>query len=297
MRYEGSIYRPPYEANSYILQCTVGCSHNRCSFCGMYKDKKYRVRSLEDIKTDIQMAKTYFGDIKSVFLCDGDAISIDTPILLEILETLYATFPSLCSVSSYVAPRSTLEKSPSDLGALRTAGLTKGYLGVESGDDAVLLEMRKGVTVAEMREAGQRLIKIGFELSISVMLGLVGRGPRSRENALATAQICNDILPHALGTLTTTPVPGTELYRKVQDGRFELLNPFETLEELKWLLEAITVNPLKFSGNHVSNYLPIVGTLPDDRAAILSNIDRVLSNRHRVNLHRNVEMEFQTRRH
>jgi radical SAM superfamily enzyme YgiQ (UPF0313 family) len=263
----------------------------------MYKDKKYRTRSLQDIKADIQMAKAYYGDLTSIFLCDGDAIAIETPVLLEILNALYAAFPSLQSVASYVGPRSTLEKSASELGALRAAGLTKGYLGVETGDDALLREIHKGVTAEEMLAAGRQLLMSDFELSVSVMLGLAGKGPRSREHALATARICNDMKPDAMAVLTTAPVPGTELYRRVQEGNFALLDPFETLEELKLLLEAITVDNLKYVGNHVSNYLPMMGILQQDRALMLGRIDRVLSLRGQLDLSRNVEMELRYLRH
>ncbi|HPN13297.1 MAG TPA: radical SAM protein, partial [Spirochaetota bacterium] len=156
MRYEGNIFRPFSEANSYLLQCTIGCSHNACTFCGMYKDKKYRVRDLDEIKEDIREAQKYYGDMDKVFLCDGDAVAIETGILLEILAELKRAFPSLRHVGTYVGPASTLAKDISELRALREAGLKKVYLGVETGDDRLLKEVRKGVTAAEMLEAGRR---------------------------------------------------------------------------------------------------------------------------------------------
>ena len=182
MRYEGNIFRPFSEAKSYLLQCTIGCSHNQCTFCGMYKDKKYRVRSLEEIKTDIAMAKQHFGDLEKVFLCDGDAIAIETDMLLEILDELYRTFPSLRHVGSYVGPKSTLNKSMSELTALRAAGLTKAYLGVETGHDRLLKEVKKGVSYQEMLQAGQNLVNAGMNLSSMVLLGLAGPGEPSREH-------------------------------------------------------------------------------------------------------------------
>jgi len=279
MRYEGNIFRPFSEAKSYLLQVTIGCSHNRCSFCGMYKDKKYRVRSLEEIKTDIKMAKNYYGDLEKAFLCDGDAIVVDTEILLEILATLYDTFPSLRHVGSYVGPVSTLRKSMSELGALRAAGLTKAYLGVETGDDRLLHEVHKGAGYAEMLQAGQSLVGAGINLSSMVLLGLAGRGPRSREHALATAQITNEMKPQYLAALTVTPVPGTGFYRQIQSGELELLDPFETLEEMKLMFENITVDNLKFVGTHASNYLPITGTLPQDRDKMLATVNEVLEKR------------------
>ncbi len=279
MRYEGNVFRPFSEANSYLLQCTIGCSHNACTFCGMYKSVKYRVRGIDEIKEDIKMAKDYYGDVDKVFLCDGDAISIETPVLLEILALLRSAFPSLRHVGSYVGPQSTLTKSMSELAALRAAGLTKAYLGVETGDDRLLKEINKGVTADEMLQAGQNLENAGINLSSMVLLGLAGKGARSREHALATAEITNKMKPHYLAALTVTPVPGTVLYRKVERGEFELLDPFETLEEMKTIFENLTVDNLKFVGVHASNYLPVNGTLPRDREKMIETVDRVLRER------------------
>jgi len=279
MRYEGNIFRPFSEANSYLLQCTIGCSHNQCTFCGMYKDKKYRVRTLDEIKEDIGMARDHIGDVEKVFLCDGDAIAIETPVLLEILQELKKTFPSLRHVGAYVGPQSTLSKSMAELIELREAGLAKAYLGVETGDERVLKEIRKGVTYAEMLRAGQSLVEAGMNLSSMILLGIAGRGPRSREHALATAKITNEMKPHYLAALTVTPVPGTVLYRQIERGEFELLDPFETLEEMKVLFENLTVDNLKFVGIHASNYLPINGTLPRDRESMLAAINSVLESR------------------
>jgi len=279
MRYEGNIFRPFSEANSYFLQCTIGCSHNQCTFCGMYKDKRYRVRPLQEIKEDIQMARKYYGDVEKVFLCDGDAVAIDTEILLEILDCLKQNFPSLRHVGCYVGPNSTLAKTPSELAALRAAGLKKAYLGVETGDDQLLREVKKGVGAAEMLEAGRRLIQAGWNLSAMVLLGLAGKGPRSHEHALATGRMINEMRPHYLAALTVTPVPGTVLYRQVQRGEFWVLDPFETLEEMKIMLEAITADSIKFVGAHASNYLPISGTLQKDKEDMLKIIEHVLTTR------------------
>lgn len=281
MRYEGNIFRPFSEANSYLLQCTVGCSHNRCTFCGMYKDKKFRIRSLEEIREDIRMAAESYGDVEKVFLCDGDAIEIETGILLEILDDLKIAFPSLRHVGTYVGPASTLRKSMDELRALRAAGLTKAYLGVETGDDRLLKEVNKGVTAEEMLRAGRNLIEAGINLSSMILLGLAGRGPRSEEHALATAKITNEMAPQYLAALTVTPVPGTVLFTKMQRGEFQLLDPFETLEEMKLLFENLTVDNMKFVGIHASNYLPVNGTLQKDKARMLETINSVLASRDR----------------
>jgi len=279
LRYEGNIFRPFSEANSYLLQCTIGCSHNRCTFCGMYKDKRYRIRPLSEIEEDIRLARTSYGDLEKVFLCDGDAIAIATEELLHILRTLYDTFPSLRHVGTYVGPRSTLEKTAQELRSLRAAGLTKAYLGVETGDDALLKQVRKGVSAREMLEAGRKLVGADINLSAMVLLGLAGPGEASRRHALATAEICNAMEPHYLATLTVTPVPGTVLFRQVEAGDFTLPDPFETLEEMRLLLEHLTLDPLRFVGVHASNYLPFSGTLQRDKEQMIATVDLVLKNR------------------
>ncbi len=279
MRYEGNIFRPFSEANSYLLQCTIGCSHNQCTFCGMYKDKKYRERSLKEIMEDIAMAKDSYGNLEKVFLCDGDAIALETDMLLAILKKLYGTFSSLRHVGSYVGPQSTLSKSVDELKALRAAGLTKAYIGVETGYDELLKKVKKGVGYDQMLAAGKNLVAANINLSAMVLLGLAGKGEASRRHALATAKICDEMKPQYLAALTITPVPGTVLYRHVQEGKFEMLNPFETLEEMKQMLENIHSDNIKFVGTHASNYLPVTGTLQRDKGKMIASIASVLESR------------------
>jgi radical SAM superfamily enzyme YgiQ (UPF0313 family) len=245
----------------------------------MYKDKKYRVRTPVEIKEDIRMAKKYYGDVEKVFLCDGDAIAIETDSLLDIIKTLYGTFPSLRHVSSYVGPQSTLSKSMAELKTLRAAGFTKAYLGVETGDDDLLRQVKKGVGYGDMLQAGRNLIEADINLSAMVLIGLAGKGEASRRHAELTAKICNEIEPQYLAALTLTPVPGTVLHRQVEAGDFELPDPFETLEEMKHLFEHITIDNLKFVGTHVSNYLPITGTLQKDKQKMIAMVDHVLRSR------------------
>mgnify|MGYP000942042847 FL=1 len=276
MRYEGNIFRPPSEARSYILQCTVGCTHNRCTFCAMYKDKKYRVRPLEEIKTDIRMAKQYYGDVEKVFLADGDALAMETGQLLEILEDLYKAFPSLQHVGIYSSPDSILQKELSELTALKAAGLTIAYLGVETGDPELLKEIRKGVTYEEMVEAGVRVRQAGILLSVTVLLGLAGRTPRAVDHALGTAQICNAMNPDYIGALTLMLVPRTELFRQMERGEFELPGPFEILDEMRIMIEHLEVQGTEFRSNHASNYLPIKGRLPEDKGQMLELINDII---------------------
>ncbi|HEX3011665.1 MAG TPA: radical SAM protein [Syntrophomonadaceae bacterium] len=281
MRYEGNIFRPPSEARSYILQCTVGCSHNRCTFCAMYKDKKYHVRPLNEIKADIRMAKTYYNDIEKVFLADGDALAMETSDLLEILKDLYAAFYSLHHVGIYASPESILNKNPQDLKLLKEAGLTIAYLGVETGDPELLKAIRKGVTYEEMVEAGRKIRQAGILLSVTVLLGLAGRTPRAADHARNTARILNEMNPDYVGALTLMLVPNTELYKKMQKGEFELPDPFEILDEMRIMIQNMDVKDCEFRSNHASNYLPIKGRLPYDKASMLRLINGIINNNDR----------------
>ncbi len=279
MRYEGNIYRPPGEARSYLLQVTVGCSHNACTFCGMYKDKRYHVRSLDDIFEDIALAKRYYGDVNRIFLCDGDAVAMDTGDLLAVLERLYQTFPSLERVNAYAGPRSTLNKSDEELAQLRRAGLVRLYLGVETGSDALLKSICKGVDAAEMLLAGQKMVAAGFDLWTMVLIGLAGPGEASRAHALDTAAMINAMKPRHLSALTYIPERGTRLGNAVARGEFTLLNARQALEETRLLLEHLDVNPLHFTSDHASNYLPLKGGLPEDRERLLHLLDEALAGR------------------
>ncbi len=276
MRYEGSIYRPPSEARSCILQCTVGCSHNRCTFCGMYKDKKYRIRSIKEIKQDIKMARDYYGDLGKVFLADGDALAMDTVDLIEILNNLYEVFPGLHHVGIYASPDSILNKSVSELTSLKAAGLTIAYLGVETGDSHLLKEIKKGVTYNDMVEAGKMIRNAGITLSVTIILGLAGRTPKAVEHAKNTAKICNEINPDYLAALTLMLVPGTVLYRRMEKEEFELPGPFEILDELRIIIKNLDVKGTEFRSNHASNYLPIKGRLPEDKEKMIQLIDEII---------------------
>ena len=280
MRYEGTIYRPPGEWKSYLLQVTVGCSHNQCTFCGMYKDKRFHIRPLRDIFEDIAMAKEYYGrmgrSVKRVFLCDGDAIIMPTEQLLSILAKLYETFPELERVTAYAGPRSTLLKTPEELRQLREAGLYRVYLGVETGDDQLLHTIKKGVDAKEMLEAGVRLREAGLDLWVMVLLGLAGPGEPSRRHIAATVEMMNAMKPRHLSALTYLPEPNTELGEQVERGEFQLITGREALLETRGLVAGLTVDPLHFTCDHASNYLPLKGSLPEEREKMLEAIDQAL---------------------
>lgn len=284
MRYDSDLlYRPPGEWKSYLLQCTIGCSHNKCAFCSMYKEKKFRIRPTEEILEDIDMALDYYGPgLERVFLMDGDAIIIKTGELLKILRKLYETFPNLQKVTTYAGPRSTLAKSVEELKELHAAGLSRAYLGVESGSDAVLTAIHKGCTAAEMLRAGQNLVEAGIDLWAIVIMGLTGQGGDWEEHILSTARMINDMKPRHLSAMTFAPARGTPLGEDVLAGRFQVCTPDQILEECHLLIENLDVDPLHFTSNHASNYLPLKGTLPDERDRFLALIDRALEGKIRL---------------
>ncbi len=274
MRYEGKIYRPPGEWRSFLLQATVGCTHNKCTFCGMYKDKHFHVRPMKDILEDIEMAKEYYnGEVDKVFICDGDAIVMRQSQLLEILDALYKTFPRLRQVTVYAGPKSTKTKSLEQLQELRQAGLTRAYLGVETGWDELLTKVNKGATSKDILEAGLLLRDAGIDLWVMVILGLAGPGEPSRKHIEETIKLINEMKPNHFSALTLIPEPSTSLYQDVKKGTFKLLNAKESLIETRMLVEGLTVSPLHFTSNHASNYLPLNGTLPDEREKFLKMLD------------------------
>jgi len=281
MRYDSDLlYRPPGEWKSYLLQCTIGCSNNKCTFCGMYKEKKFRIRPVAEILEDIDMALAYYGPgLERVFLMDGDAIIMKTEELLQILHKLYATFPKLEKVTLYAGPRSTLAKTPEELEALHQAGLSRAYLGVESGSGEVLRFIHKGVSAEEMLLAGQRLVEAGIDLWVTVILGMTGargEGGDWEEHIRSTARMINAMKPRHLSAMTFAPAKGTPLGEDVLAGRFQVCSPEHILEECRLLVELLDVDPLHFTSNHASNYLPLKGGLPEDRAKFLSLIDQAL---------------------
>ena len=284
MRYDSDLlYRPPGEWKSYLLQCTIGCSNNKCTFCGMYKEKQFRIRPTEEILEDIDMARAYYGPrLQRVFLMDGDAIIIKTEDMLRILHKLYSTFPELEKVTVYAGPRSTLSKSLDELKELHKAGLSRAYLGVESGSEAVLDFVHKGCTAQQMLQAGQNLVEAGIDLWVTVILGITGQGGDWEEHILSTAKMINEMKPRHLSAMTFAPAKGTPLGEDVLAGRFKVCTPDQVLEECRLLLEHLDVDPLHFTSNHASNYLPLKGGLPEDKEKFLSMIDQALAGKIRL---------------
>ena len=277
MFYEGMIYRPPSEANSLILQITVGCRHNACTFCTMYKDKTFRVKSRTEIMNIIDTAHAQVPNADRVFLADGDAISVETDLLIEILEKLYAKFPRLDKVGIYGGPKDILDKTPEDLAALKKHGITMLYLGVESGSADILRAVGKGVSPEEMVAAGRKLRESGIALSCTVIVGLGGKA-RTSEHALETARIISAIDPEYLGALTLMVNPSAAISKEIRKGTLQLLNPMECMVEIREMVEHLEVTNCIFRSNHASNYLPLRATLPGEKANLLAALDSVIDN-------------------
>ena len=271
MIYEGAVFRPPSEASSLILQVTVGCRHNQCTFCSMYKGKSYRVRPKEEIFSIIEAGYEAYPQTERIFLADGDALAMDTELLVETLDRLYARYPKLERVTAYGGPKDILEKTPEELKTLKSHGLEMIYLGVESGSGTVLKMVHKGVTPEEMMEAGQKVVHSGMKLSCTIILGLGGK-EYSEEHAVETAKVLNAINPHYLGALTLMLAPGAPLLNSIKAGKFTLLDKWESLKELQLLLEGLDLQDCLFRSNHASNYLPLKAHLPYEKEALLNII-------------------------
>ncbi len=276
MRYEGALIRPPSESQSLILQITVGCSHNQCLYCGLYQDKDFRVKSLEDVLSDIKEG-THFR-FRRVFLADGDALAAPTEFLVTVLEAIRKEIPFVERVSCFADARSLQKKTPADLTRLRDLGLTLIYLGLDSGDEEVLRRMHRGTTVAETLEAAKRIRKAGVQLSVIAMLGLGGKKD-SKKHATATAVALNLMEPEFIGIVTTLLDEEAPLFEMAEKGEFELPSRLGLLEELKLILEGLTLRKGLLTTNHSSNYLPLRVVLPYQRADAIKYIQNILDTR------------------
>jgi len=277
MRYVEPVFRPPSEAGSFLLQATVGCSWNHCTYCAMYRDKQYRVRPLSEILEDIAMAGRTFGDqVRKVFVLDGDALAMDLDLWEPILQTLTAIFPKLRRVSCYATALNLLAKSQQDLERLRALGLKLLYIGPESGDDVTLKRIAKGATSADHVAAAAKARAAGLKQSAIFLLG-AGGAERSVEHATASARLATAMAPEYLSALTLMLVPATPIYWLAERGDFRLPSVDALLRELRILVAETSPSDAIFRSNHASNYLPIGGRLPRDREAILQEIDAALA--------------------
>ncbi len=288
------IFRPPSERESYFLPLTSGCSNNTCTFCGFY-GTKLKMREVGEAKREIDALAMFMyhriclpdiddivyiiasgWDGRRVFLQDGDAVVYPYPKLVEVLEHLNEKFPNLERIGSYATPQDILRRSVDELKRLKELKLSIFYTGIESGDDEVLLKVGKGVNSRQLIEAGRKAKEAGITLSLTVILGL-GGVEGSRKHVLETARVLSAIDPEYVGALTLTLVPGTPLWQDCQDGRFHPISPFESLEELKLMIENSSFTNCFFSSMHASNYLSVRGRLPQDKGRMIKELDRVLS--------------------
>ena len=273
--YVETVYRPPSEASSLILQLTIGCSHNACTFCDMYKNKKFYSKNWDEFTEHVEYLAGFHPRPDKIFLADGNCLAVDTDMLLRVMKYLKDKFPSVKRITSYAGPKDILSKTPEELKAIKLAGLDMVYMGVESGNDEILKKICKGVHPDEMVTAGQRVVQSGIKLSVTVISGIGGK-EFWREHALDSAKVVNAINPEYLGLLTLMVRPGTRMFKEVSEGKFHLLEASEVAEETLLFIENLDLDSCVFRSNHVSNYLSLAGTFPKDKEKLLASIRSVL---------------------
>lgn len=275
MHYQGNIFRPPSEAYSILLQITTGCSHNKCTFCGMYKGTRFSIKDDATIMADIGFAALHCRQQKRLFLCDGDALILPQDRLVRILAAIRTELPWVTRVGTYANTKSIRMKSPEQLRELRENGLGIAYMGLESGDDLTLKNINKGADAARMIDMGRKLRAAGMKLSITVLLGIAGK-QRSHIHARETGRVLSAIDPDYVGALSLMLTPNTPLFQSSASGQFSLLSSMEMLEELAIMIAETQLTGGCFHANHASNYLPIKAILPRDKEATLQLIHRAL---------------------
>jgi radical SAM superfamily enzyme YgiQ (UPF0313 family) len=276
MHYEGNIIRPPSEANSILLQVTIGCSRNKCTFCGTYTGERFRIKPDSIIREDIEFAAQYSRRQRRLFLCDGDALIIPQKRLLKILQTIEERLPWVTRVGAYANAKSLDMKTPEELKTLKTRGLGIVYMGLETGDDVTLKKINKGANSRQIIAMGRKAKEAGLKLSITVLLGIAGR-ERSQIHAEETGRVLSAIDPDYVGALSLMLIPGTPLFEDCQSAKFDLIEPDEMLAELRAMFAATNLSRGLFHANHASNYLPIKARLPRDKETTLHLIDQALA--------------------
>lgn len=276
MHYEGMIIRPPSEADSILLQVTLGCSHNKCTFCGTFREKRFDIKKDDIIFEDIEFARQHFKRQNRLFICDGDALVIPQKRLVKILKQIRERLPWVERVGLYANTKGISLKTDGQLAELRSLGVKIAYMGLESGDTQVLKDIRKGATPEKMITMGRRVKQAGIQLSVTVLIGLAGR-ERSKIHAQETGRVLSAMDPDYVGALSLMLIPGTELHQDHENGDFELITPEEMLEELGVMIASTNLSDGLFHANHASNYLPIRAKLPDDKEKTLNLISQALN--------------------
>lgn len=276
MNYEGIVYRPPSEANSLIIQVTIGCSYNKCTFCSMYKNKTFKIKDINSIKEELKEARILYKSVKRIFLADGDAFILKTSNLIDLLQEIKKLFPECERISSYATPRAILTKSEKDIKILQENGLKMLYVGIESGNNKVLENINKGITSDEIITAGKKAIRCNMILSVTLISGLGGIN-LWKEHAIDSAHIVSAINPHYIGLLTLMVEKDTVLQQKINTGEMILLTPKQILEETYEFINNLNVSECIFRSNHASNYVSLSGSLNKDKKKILQLIDVYIS--------------------
>ncbi len=272
MRYEGSVYRPPSEAYSLIVQVTIGCAHNKCTFCSMFKDKKFRIRKQEEVLEDLEMARKHYSFVEKIFLADGDALVLSNQALTVILRRIRELFPECKRVGVYGSPQDVLRKKPEELKELKEHGVGIIYIGAESGSDRVLSAIQKGATRSELIEAVRKIENSGIASSVTFISGMAGQAGW-KEHAIESGTMISEMQPSYVSLLTLMLDPMAPIYKDVMDGHFECLTKEQVMEEAELLLENINVKKnCIFRSNHASNYLSLKGDLPRDKEQMLAQI-------------------------
>ena len=272
MQYEGDVYRPPSEARSLIIQVTIGCSHNKCTFCHMYTEKQFRIRKEEEILKDLDECRAMYGPwVRRVFFADGDALIVPTDVLLRLLERVRRNFPGCERITTYATAHDVLRKSEEELKALAAAGLQMAYVGAESGDDDVLIHIKKGETAAEIIAAGQKLKRCGIQTSVTLISGLGGR-KGIESHAVKSAELINAMNPEYASILTLHLTPESPMAQEIARGEMELITPDEIVEETELFLRKIDSPGTVFRTNHASNYVVLAGTFNEDIPRLLKQL-------------------------
>ena len=276
MHYSGAVYRPPSEAHSLIVQCTLGCSHNKCAFCIMYKEKQFSINPVEQVLSDLAEARSYYSRIERIFLADGDALILPMDYLTRVLDFIREQFPECERVSAYASTKALMRKSDAELQTLRALGLQMVYVGLETGLEPLLKKYDKGVTAEEIIEHSLRAKAAGMTLSVTAINGMGGK-EQSEEHAIATAEALSRIKADYVAMLTLRVYSGTPLHDWIERGELTMLTPQELAMENRVILQHIDSDGSVFRSNHASNYLPLKGTLNRDRDALIEQIDKALS--------------------
>lgn len=278
MRYEGDIYRPPSEAYSLLVQVTIGCTHNKCTFCKMFKNKKFRVRALEEVLEDLAWARQRYRRVERMFLCDGDALALSNRRLMPILEYIKEKFPECERVTIYGRANDVNKKTEEEMKELFDAGITMVYIGAESGSDKVLKDVNKGVTRQELIDAVRKIEDCGMEASVTFISGLAGKDGWE-DHAIQTGTMITEMNPSYVGLLTLIVEPNVPMFDDIQSGKLRLLSPEEVMQETLLMLEHTHVDKkCVFRSNHASNYVSLRGDLPQDKEKMMDMLKKAIGN-------------------